>query len=141
MPELSENLSRFPALTIDLSQEQIDRTTPGMSILGLTSHQKSACRLVAQELNWHPSYVAELCPKKRPPLLRGSGAAHWEAHCQDWKEEHELSISELAEKYKIEFLSIADRIFEPLATHADGVKMSAHDMGMHSAYPCPVAEW
>ena len=136
----AENIKRFPALAIGLTQEEIDRQTPGNRILALTSHQKDACRHLASEVNWHPMYIAECCPTARPALLQKYGDLQWGTHCLNWQEEHDLSVADLAAKYKAEFAKIADRLFLPLDRHSDGVAMSAHD-NSNEKYPCEVSAW
>jgi hypothetical protein len=46
----------------------------------------------------------------------------------------------LAKKYEQEFVRVADRLFEPLDRHSDGVLMSTHD-NTNEKYPCPVKDW
>ena len=134
------NIKRFPALVIDLTQDKINWLTPGNKVSGLTQHQKAACRLLAQRINWHPMYVAECCPMQRPELLPLHEDLAWEAQCQDWQNEHDSSIEDLAKKYEQEFTRVADRLFEPLDIHSDEVLMSAHD-NTKEKYPCSVKEW
>jgi hypothetical protein len=136
----AKNIKRVPALEIDLTEEEIARLTPGNKIVGLTNHQKAACRALASEINWHPMYVAECCPASRPALLKSITDTNWESQCQEWQAEHDLSVPELAARYQVEFARIADRLFEPLDRHVDGVIMSAHD-NTNEKYPCPVGEW
>ncbi len=136
----SKNIQRFPALATDLTQDQIDWLTPGNKIAGLTEHQKEACRMLAAEINWHPMYIGECGPMDRPELLPRYGDAEWESRCQSWQNEHDLPVADLAAKYREEFSKYADRLFEPLDRHVDGVLMSAHD-NTKEKYPCPVAEW
>lgn len=135
------NLDRFPALGIDLTQEQIDQLVYGQKISGLTTHQKEACRILATQLNWHPMYIAECCPQDRPPLLcNDANEEQWETHCKKWQAEHDTPIEELVEIYKIEFARVADRLFEPLDRHSSGALMSAHD-NTKEKYPCKIANW
>jgi hypothetical protein len=136
----AKNIKRWPALAIELTAEEISRLTPGGKILALTSHQKAACRLLAAEIGWHPMYCGEVCPTQRPALLSRSGDSTWEAHCQAWQDEHDLPVPALATKYRLEFERVADRLFEPLDRHSDGVLMSTHD-NTREKYPCAVAEW
>lgn len=136
----AKNIDRWPALAIGLSAEEISNSTPGNKILSLTPHQKTACRQLAAEINWHPMYVAECCCAQRPALLSEFGDIHWESHCRNWQNEHDLSVADLAAKYKIEFEKVADRPFEPLDRHSDGVLMSAHD-NTKEKYPCAVSEF
>lgn len=138
--QTAANIKRWPALEIGLTEEEVSTSTPGNKILSLTAHQKEACRQLATEINWHPMYVAECCCAARPALLPEFGDSQWEAHCHNWQNEHDLSVADLAAKYKIEFERVADRLFEPLDRHSDGVLMSAHD-STNEKYPCAVSDW
>lgn len=135
----AENIKRFPALAIGLTAEEISPLTPGNKILSLTDHQKAACRLLSVEINWHPMYIAECCSASRPALLPNYGDSQWENNCLNWQKEHDLSVVDLAAKYKVEFERVGYRLFEPIDQHRDGVLMSAHDTKEN--YPCAVAGW
>ena len=136
-----KNLNRFPALGSELTEDQVNNSTPGDRILGLTSHQKRACRLVAARLNWHPMYVGETCTQSRPALVCSYGhEKHWEMDCGKWQVEHEMPVDDLATKYEEEFTRICDRIFEPISLHSSGVRMSAHD-DTKEKYPGHPDQW
>ena len=135
------NLNQFPALGINLTQDQINGLTHGEKISKMTAHQKTACRVLAEQINWHPMYIADCCPQLRPPLLCDYGTEkQWVIHCKNWQAEHDSSIEDLVEVYKIEFERIADRLFEPLDRHSSGVTMSAHD-NTDERYPCAPGAW
>ena len=138
---VAANLDRFPALGIELAQDQIARSVPGSRVAGLTSHQKSACRLAASRLNWHPMYVGEISPQSRPVLICGYGQEkHWETACEAWQAEHDVSVEDLAERYEEDFTRICDRVFEPIDLHSSGVRMSAHD-NTSEKYPGHPDQW
>ena len=143
--EKAANIARFPALAIELTQEQIDNATPHQcTFTGLTSHQKAAIRIVAARNNWHPQYVAGSGGHHvRPglfPAYSHMEDKQWVAHCEAWQVEHDMPVEALADLIEVDFLRNAHRLFEPLCTHEDGVIMSAHDDDRYR-YPCSVVEW
>jgi hypothetical protein len=140
--QILENLQRYPALGIELNEKDINYCASAniISLKSLTEHQKAACRIASDLTGWHPCYIAENIIS-RPSLFRQITDLAWETKAKVWQSEHDMSVSDLAIKYKKEFLKVADRLYEPIEKRKeDGVIISCYDIG-NGKDPCLAMEW
>lgn len=141
---VAESLRRFPSLSLGLSDAQLSQV--GLRRFGgLTQHQIEACKLAGAIACWHPQYVLEMCPAKRPPLFRDSCSTdradlRWEDLAQAWEDEQNTPLEELAQKWADEMASNnVIRLLEPISW-MEGVRISAHDE-REGKMPCSVEAW
>lgn len=142
--KVEEAIAKYPALAIDLMEAQLDGNI--IRFAGLTSHQRVACKLAGTLSDWHPEYVAEMCPQSRPPLFEDTSAIMdripWQQRCEWWQREHDTPVESLAKDYANHMATAAvERCLEPICRHREGVKMSEHDNFNDARYPCAISEW
>jgi len=142
--KVEEAIAKYPALARGLEPGQLDGNI--IRFAGLSGHQRDACKLAGIISNWHPEYVAQMCPQSRPPLFEDTTAIMdripWQQRCEWWQREHDMSVESLAKDYADHMATAAvERCLEPIGRHREGVRMSEHDNFNDAIYPCEIAEW